>query len=196
MTVAPAYDRTKVLVGQARGFYQVYNPSVPPVLPARTQNTGGAWAAPWKPIGATVDGLTFNFKRDLNDITIEEQSIPIAQLTKSATFSFDMELSEDTFTTMALAYGGGTVNTVAAASGQVGYQTLVPSDEVVQYAFAFEADNEFGMARRVLIPILVPAADVKTGYNRATKQRTYNITLESLVPLGQCVFENVNAAAL
>lgn len=196
MAIQPVYNRSAVLVGQARGFVQVYDADVPPVLPARTSTVGGAWASPWEPIGATVDGLNFNFKRTLNSIMIEEQRVAIAQLTKESVFSFDVELSEDTFKSMKLAYGGGTITTVAAGSGTVGYESFVPSAEVVQFSFGFESENEFGMPRRVLVPIVVPSADVKTQFNRATKQRTYNVTLESLVEVDQCTFENVTAVAL
>jgi hypothetical protein len=193
---APAYTRANVLTGLASGYYQVYNPSVPPVLPARTTALNSAWSSPWTSIGATAGGLDFNFQRSLTPIMIEEQSVAISQVTKTSTFSFSVELSEDTFKTMQLAYGGGTITTVAAGSGTVGYETLVPSAEVVQYSFGFEAMNEYGFPRRVLVPIVIANAQVKTQYNRSTKQRTYSITLESLVPIEQCTFENVKAVAL
>lgn len=195
-TEAPLYTRANVLTGVASGYYQVYNSAVPPVLPARTTTLNTTWTSPWTPIGATAGGLDFNFQRNLSPIMIEEQSVAIAQLTKDAKFSFSVELSEDTFKSMALAYGGGTITTVPAASGTVGYETLTPSAEVVQYSFGFEAANEFGFPRRVLVPIVIPNAQVKTQYNRASKQRTYMITLESLVPIEQCTFENVKAVAL
>lgn len=193
---SPAYLRTNVLTGLASGYYQVYNPSVPPVLPARSTTVNTTWSAPWTPVGATAGGLDFNFQRNLTPIMIEEQSVAIAQVTKSSMFSFTVELSEDTFKTMALSYGGGTITTVAAASGTVGYQTLTPSAEVVQYSFGFEALNEFGFPKRVLVPIVIVNSQVKTQYNRSSKQRTYAITLESLIPIEQCTFENVTAVAL
>lgn len=193
---APPYVRANVLTGLASGYYQVYNPAVPPVLPPRTTTLNTLWAAPWTSIGASAGGIDFNFSRTLTPITIEEQAVPIAQVTKTANFSFTVELSEDTFKSMQLAYGGGTITTVAAATAQPGYQTLAPSAEVVQYSFGFEAMNEFGFPRRVLVPIVIANAQVKTQYNRSTKQRTYAITLESLVPIETCTFENVTAAGL
>ena len=196
MPVSPAYTRANVLTGQARSFVQPYNPAVPPALPANTVALGGAWPAPWTPVGATADGLTFMFKRSVNDITIEEQRAAVAMLTTKSEFTFDLELSEDTFQAMQLAYGGGTITTVAAASGQPGYQTFVPAGELTQFAFAFEAENEFAMARRVLVPIVVAVSDAKTDFKRASKQRTYSVSLQSLVEIDQCTFRNVNAAAL
>lgn len=193
---SPVYSRANVLTGLASGYYQVYNSAVPPTLPARTTTLNTTWSAPWTPIGATAGGLDFNFQRNLTPIMIEEQSVAVAQLTKDAKFSFTVELSEDTFKTMALSYGGGTITTIAAASGTVGYETLTPSPEVVQYSFGFEAVNEFGFPRRVLVPIVIPNAQIKTQFNRSSKQRTYAITLESLVPIEQCTFENVKAVAL
>jgi hypothetical protein len=196
MAVQPAYTRSNVLTGQARAFTQVYNPSVPPVLPANTVDLGGTWPGPWTAVGATKQGLAFNFKRDVNEIQIEEQRTPVAQLTTKSTFTFELELSEDTFQAMQLAYGGGTITTVAAASGQPGYQTFVPNAELTQYAFAFEAENEFGMARRVLVPVVVAVSDAKTEYRRADAQRTYNVSLASLVEIDQCTFRNITAVAL
>lgn len=190
--VQPAYTAANVLTGQARGFYQVYNASSPPTLPARA-TTLGAWASPWQSIGATMNGLTFNFKRSVNDIKIEEQRTKVAQFTTDAAFSFDVELSEDTFKTMQLAYGGGTITTVAAGTGTVAYQSLTPSAEMSYFSFGFDTLNEFGYPRYVLIPIVQVTADVKTQYNRAKQQRTYNVTVESLVEIDQCTFINVTA---
>lgn len=192
MAITPAYTASKVLVGQARGWYQVYNAGSPPVLPTRSTSFV-TWSSPWQPIGATMDGLTFNFKRSVNDIKIEEQRTKVAQYTTDAAFSFDVELSEDTFKTMQLAYGGGTITTVAAGSGTVGYESLVPAAEMSYFSFGFDTVNEFGYPRYVLIPIVQVTADVKTQYNRAKQQRTYNVSVESLVEIDQCTFINVTA---
>lgn len=196
MPVSPAYTRSNVLTGQARCFVQPYNASVPPTLPAVTVAVGGAWASPWTPVGATMNGLTFNFKRDVNDIMVEEQRVPVAKLTKATTFTFELELSEDTFPTMQLAYGGGTITTTAAVSGVPGYQNLTVSPELTLFSFGFETDNEYGYARRVLVPIVVCVSDAKTTFRRAEQQRTYNVSMESLVEVDQVTFRNVNAAAL
>lgn len=196
MAVAPAYARANVMVGQARCFVQPYNAGSPPALPANTVALGGTWASPWAAIGATMNGLTFNFKRDVNDIMIEEQRVPVAKLTKMTTFTFDLELSEDTLTTLQLAYGGGTLTTVAAASGQPGYQNLVVNPELQLFSFAFEAENAFGMARRVLVPIVSIVSNAKTTFRRADQQRTYNVAAESLVEVDQCTFRDINAVAL
>lgn len=196
MAVTPAYARANVMVGQARCFVQPYNAAAPPALPANTVALGGAWSAPWTAIGATMNGLTFNFKRDVNDIMIEEQRVPVAKLTKMTTFTFEMELSEDTLTTLQLAYGGGTLTTVAAASGQPGYQNLVVNPELQLFSFAFEAENPYGMARRVLVPIVSVVSNAKTTFRRADQQRTYNVSAESLVEVDQCTFRDINAVAL
>lgn len=196
MAVAPAYARANVMTGQARCFVQPYNSASPPALPANTVALGGAWASPWAAVGATMNGLTFNFKRDVNDIMIEEQRVPVAKLTKMTTFTFELELSEDTLPTMQLAYGGGTLTTVAAASGTPGYQNLVVNPELQLYSFAFEAENQFGMARRVLVPIVSIVSDAKTTFRRAEQQRTYNVSAESLVEVDTCTFRDINAVAL
>lgn len=192
MAITPAYTRANVLVGEARGWWQVYNASSPPALPTRSTSFV-TWPSPWTPIGATVSGLDFNFQRQTQDIKIEEQRTKVAQFTTSAAFSFDVELSEDTFQTMQLAYGGGTITTVAPGTGTVGYQSLTPAPEMTYFSFGFDTQNEFGYPRYVLIPVVQVTANVKTQYNRASKQRTYNVTVESLVEIDQCTFINVTA---
>lgn len=197
MAITRAYDRAKVLVGQARPFIKPYDSSVPPVLP--DQNTvalNAAWGDGWVEIGATMDGLEFDFDRKTKNIEIEEQQTPVAVTTTATTFKFALELSEDSLDTMLLAYGGGVITTTPAASGVVGTRQLQISSELTEFSFAFEGENEYNQWRRVLVPVVVSVANAKTKYMRADKQRTYKVEFTSLVDPTQVEIIEMFAAAL
>lgn len=192
----PAYTPGNVLTGPAKMYTQVYNSSTPPVVPADTAALGAAWPSPWNAIGATEAGVDFEFKRTTDKITIDEQVTPIDIRTKELSFMINVELSEDTISTMVLAYGGGGITTIPAASGVAGVQVLQITTDLTYFAFGFEGVNAFGRARRVMVPISVSIANAKTRYQRAKKQRTYSTSLESLVAPELVVFREVTAAAL
>lgn len=186
MAVTRTYNRQKVLVGQARPFIQPYNPAIPPALPANTIPLNGVWGGNWVELGATETGLEFDFQRKTKDIMIEEQSTPVQVTTVMTTFLFNLELAEDSLDTMQLAYGGGTITTVAAGVGTVGTRQLQIAADLTNFSFAFETQNEYGYWRRLLIPVVVSIAQAKTMYRRADKQRTYKCSFSSLVEPGQC----------
>lgn len=182
MAVNRTYDRAKVLVGQARPFIKPYDASVPPVLPDQnTVDLNEIWGDGWVELGATINGLEFDFDRKTKRIMIEEQQTPVAITTTDTTFQFALELSEDSLDTMLLAYGGGVITTTPAASGVVGTRQLQISSELTEFSFAFEGENEYGHWRRVLVPVVVSVANAKTSYQRADKQRTYKVQFTSLV---------------
>lgn len=193
--VVRQYVRDNVLVGQARPFIQPYDPAVPPSLPADTIPLNGVWGGNWVELGATTNGLEFDFARKTKKIMVEEQQTPVAVTTTDTTFTFGLELSEDTLETMRLAYGGGVITTVAAGVGQPAIQTLAISSELTNFSFGFEGINEKGFWRRVLVPVVVSVANAKTSYQRADKQRTYKVQFESLVDPTQVTIRQMTAVA-
>jgi len=193
--VVRQYVRDNVLVGQARPFIQPYVPSAPPALPADSIPLNGVWGGNWVELGATTNGLEFDFSRKTKKIMVEEQQTPVAITTTDTTFTFGLELSEDTLDTMRLAYGGGIITTTAAGVGQLGIQTLAISSELTNFSFGFEGVNEFGFWRRVLVPVVVSVANAKTQYQRADKQRTYKVQFESLVDPTQVTIRQMTAVA-
>lgn len=196
MPIQPAYTPANVLVGQAAVYLQPFVQATPPTLPNRTLALGALWSDPWTPIGATSEGVSFEVERSTQDITIEEQMTPVDKRTTGMSFAITTELAEDTLSTMKLAFGGGTLTQVAPTAGQPGYETLVIADEMERLGLGFEGQNEHGMPRRVLIPTVVSEAKVKTAYRRANGQRTYEVSLTSLVPPSDVLIENITAAAL
>lgn len=195
-SIVRTYDRSKVLVGQARPFIQPYDPASPPTLPSNSVALNGSWGSAWTELGATFGGLTFGFERKTEEIMVEEQSTPVQITTDMTEFMFELELSEDSLDTMRYAYGGGTITTTAPASGVVGTRQLAISAELQNFSFGFEGVNEFGFWRRVLVPVVVSVAKAETEYVRAKKQRTYKCEFTSLVEVTQVTVLEMNAEAL
>lgn len=141
-----------------------------------------------------LDGLQFGFQRQRQDIMIEEQVNPVDTRTKSLRFEMQLDFAEDTLATMRIAYGGGSITTAAAAANSYGYSELVIADEMEDYAFGFEGENQYGMPRRCVVPIVKSVGNIKTKYRRAQQQRIYSVILESLVPLNQVKIRDLTAA--
>jgi hypothetical protein len=193
---APVYDRKNVLVGLAAMYFQPYNPDVPAQLPPDTDPLWTVWDAPWTPIGATTEGLTFGFQRETNNIMIEEQVTPVDVQTTSVNFSMQVTLSEDTLETMILAYGGGEVQATPASTGIPGTKELTIASDLSYFSFGFEGKNNKGFWRRVLVPVVVSVAEAQTIYRRAESQRTYGVTLTSLVAPEEVTIREMTAVAL
>jgi hypothetical protein len=195
----PIYDRTKVMPGMAQIYLAPYSVASPAVLPADTVALGGTWPAspqPWTPIGATEDGVTMAFRRNTTDQMIEEQMTPVGVETADADLRYECSLSEDTLETMRIAFGGGTVTTTAAATGQIGKKVLVLSTDLDHFALGFEAKNPDGFFRRMLIPDIVSIADISTPFRRAAGPRRYRVAFRALVAPEAVTIVNKTANAL
>lgn len=193
MATGPAYDRKNVLVGLAAMYTQPYDPDELPELPADTEALWEPWDSPWTPIGATLEGLTFGFSRETNNIMIEEQVTPVDVQTTSVNFTMQVTLSEDTLETMLLAYGGGSIATVAAGASVTGKKTLTISSGLTYFSVGFEGKNNKGYWRRVLVPVVVSIAEAQTIYRRAESQRAYAVTLTSLVAPEEVIIKEMTA---
>ncbi len=194
----PQYQRKNIITGMAQLYLAPYDATTPVDLPPDTEPLGFAWSAPWKPVGATLEGITVTFAREATDIRVEEQSTPVDQKTTSAGFTISASLSEDTLDTMRYAYGGGTIETVAPTASTPGVQRLKISEEVEHFVLGIEgqAPPRPGIPtpwRRVLIPDVTSVAEVETPYRRAEQQRVYPVTFTSLVPVSDIDIAELNA---
>jgi hypothetical protein len=198
----PRYDRKNVLRGQAALWVADYNTVAPLGLPSNQLALGGDWAVPatgnaaWKAIGATESGVTVRFTRETTDITIEEQVNPVDVATNTLDPRIECTLSEDTLQVMALAYGGGTIVTVAPGSGTVGTQELTVSEEVTHLTVGMEGVNNKGFWRRVIFQDVLSVAEVETSYRRAETQRLYAVSFRLVSPLNTMKIREMNLAAL
>lgn len=195
-------DATNVVAGYAVAFTAPVGTAFPAQDIPANQGVGGVltdWSAPWVNIGATQEGVTFGVVENSNDIPIEEQSTPALVTITSMDISVAVVLSEDTLETLKLAYGGGTITTTAAATGQIGKKVLAladPSSGVSQLALGFDAPNKQGFYRRVQIPRVLAVANVQTAYRRAADSRRYAVTFRAISPPNQISVIDKTAAAL
>jgi hypothetical protein len=192
----PTVDAVKVMSGQTRLFIAAYNLSSPPALPADTVDLNGAWPVAWTPVGATVDGVTRRFGRNVTDVRIEESPLPLDKLTDNANVSHSANLAQDTLDTIKLVYGGGTITTQAPASGIIGKRTLVLSDDLEYLVLGAESANEYGFWRRMLVPKVVSVSSAETAYRRAQGPRSYATSFESLCMLSEITIIEKQLAAL
>jgi hypothetical protein len=205
----PIVNTQNVLVGAAAFFYQPYVATTPPVMPidslgfvdvtsanAFSASPSPTWASPWLPGGATEAGLQLQVQRTTQDQNIEEQSTPVVVSSNAGQVQVAVSFAEDTLETMKLAYGGGTITTVAAATGVPGTRELVLQEGLDVVAVGFEGRGPKGQWRRVLIPQMVATGNVQTDYRRSANNRVYAVTFRALVPLNQIRIREWNAAAL
>ena len=198
----PRYNRSNILRGMAALWVANYNATVPVPLPSNQLPLGGDWAdvtlgnTAWKPVGATESGVTMRFTRETTDITIEEQVNPVDVATNTLDPRIECTLAEDTLDTMILAYGGGSVATVAPGSGTVGTKELTISEEVTHLTLGMEGVNSKGQWRRVLFADVLSVAEVETSYRRAETQRLYAVSFRLVSPISQLKVREWNAAAV
>lgn len=196
----PRYNRANVLRGQAALWLRPYDPAA--TLPSNQLALGGDWSTPgtgnilWKSVGATESGVTMRFTRETTDITIEEQVNPVDVATNTLDPRIEATLAEDTLDTMITAYGGGSVVTVAAASGTVGTQELTISEELTHLTLGMEGYNNQGFWRRILFQDVLSVAEVETSYRRAETQRLYAVSFRLVSPISQLKVREMNAVAL
>lgn len=198
-TFTPRYTRKNVIRGQAQIWTRPQDDTA--TLPLNSLALGGDWAgasgnALWTPIGASESGATMRFSRSTNDITIEEQLNPVDIATTSVDPRIEVTLSEDTLETMKLAYGGGTITTVAPASGIPGYRELKIAEDIEHLTLGLEGMNTKTQWRRVLWLDVLSVADVETSYRRSETQRLYAVSFRLVSPIADALIREWNLAAL
>lgn len=202
----PRYTRKNVIRGMAQIWTRPQDDTA--VLPSNTLAIGGDWSTPatgnalWTSIGASESGATVRFSRATNDITIEEQLNPVDIATTSIDPRIEVTLAEDTLETMKLAYGGGTITTVAPASGIPGYRELTIAQDIDHLTIGLEGENTKTNAsnvrqwRRILWLDVLSVADVETSYRNAETQRLYAVSFRLVSPISSMLIREWNVAAL
>lgn len=177
-------NANNVVVALAGVWIQPWSASVPATLPPDTLEWQGDWGSgsAWAMLGATDQGWELDVSTKTSEITIEEQSTPVAVLADSKSVAVSGSLAESALQNLAWAYGGGTINTVAPTSGHPGTSTLTLTDDLQVWALGLETKNIAGFYRRYLIPKLVIAGDTKTAFRRAADKQMYPFTGTSICP--------------
>lgn len=154
------------------------------------------WGTEWVSAGATSEGFKVNVEASTTQISIEEQSTPVAETVESKSINIEAILAEDTMTTIKYAWGGGVITHTAAASGQPGKDTMALTDDVQYYTATLESKNFSGFARRLYIPKASMTGSGEVSFRRAADKRMYPITLASLCAPSEIQVVDITEAAL
>lgn len=195
----PAYGTSDVLFGTGI-LFTAPNPSpgVGATLPSDANlGVGSAWlSAGWSYVGATEAGVTQTYNPSTQNINIEEQPTPVGVAVNTADLQFTTNLSEETLANVNLAYGNsGSIATTPAGAGQPGKTVLTLSTTFATLSGALVAQNAFGFATVLSIPVMVSAGQVQTAFRRAAQQRLYPLTLSAICPFNSIQFIELTAPA-
>ncbi len=165
----------------AIGPGSLYTAPADTARPTDTLIVGDAIVAPWIFVGATYQGATMTYEQTVQEIRIEEQSLPVKRLKTETKFNLTLSLSEDTMVNVALAYSGSLVVIAAGGTGSgiAAKQEIRLSDTLLQSAILFRMLNSFGVPRTLYIPRVVQGGNVATPVRRVAEQRIYPLTLEA-----------------
>lgn len=197
MAFIPRYTRKNIVRGMAALWIAPYDADTPIALPANTSPLGYDWstaASGWVSLGASESGATMRMTRETTDITVEEQANPVDVAVNTLDPRIEITLAEDTLETMRIAYGGGEITTVAPNATTPGYKELSISQDLEHFTLGLEAENSFGMARRVLFADVLSVAEVETSYRRAEGTRMYACSFRLISPIDDLVIREFNAA--
>jgi hypothetical protein len=189
--MAPTRDVTNVLVG----ISWLYLAPGDTAMVADSVAYGGTWTAPWTYVGATEEGVSQSFERDINFHRIEEQSSPVAVTVNESTISISTNLAEHTLENMKTSFGGGEIVTTAAGTGQIGKKTLTLSDELDFLAVGLEGKNPEGFFRRLYIPRVVSVASVETAHRRSETKKLLPVTLQAVCDISEIEIVDMTAVA-
>lgn len=196
----PRYVRKNVIYGTAAIWTRPQSDLA--TLPSNALALGGDWAVPatgdasWTPIGASEAGATMRFSRSTNDITIEEQMNAVDVTTTALDPRLEITLAEDTLETMRIAYGGGTITTVAPQTGVPGTRELTIAEDIEHLTIGLEGMNTKLQWRRVLWLDVLSVADVETSYRRAEGARLYACSFRLVSPISALKIREWNLAGL
>lgn len=172
---APAIDTSKILIGYGYLFTAVADTA----QPLDSVIYGGDPGAAWTYIGATEEGVTYGFEREVNDHFVEEQSAAVLTTPGNGALSFSAALAEVTIENLKLALGGGSIVTTAAAAGVVGKKVLTLSDQYDSFALCFYGKNPAGHYRRIYLPRARSVATLEVANRRNESKQLFNVTFNS-----------------
>jgi hypothetical protein len=195
----PAYGTSDVLFGTGI-LFTAPNPSpgVGATVPSDANlGVGSSWLGlGWSYVGATEAGVTQTYNPTTQNINIEEQPTPVGVAVQTADLQFTTNLSEETLANINLAYGNsGSIATTPPGAGQPGKSVLTLSTTFATLSAALVAQNAFGFATVLYIPVVVSAGQVQTAFRRAAQQRLYPLTLSAICPFNAISFTELTAVA-
>ena len=179
----------KTIANVLVGFAQMYTSPVGTAAPADTVAFNESWSTTlpaWVHPGFSEKGLTLNMDRKEKKHMVEEIANPVVISVESSTLKIQFGFAEATLENLKLAAGGGTITTVAAATGIIGKKTLKISEDLEVIQIGFEGKNPQGFFRRVIVPRDVTTGKIKTEFDRAKNKQVFNAEFEAV-----CSIEDV-----
>lgn len=148
---------------------------------------------PWVSPGFTVSGLQLDVDGRTTPIYVDELSTPVLIVPDTTMIDVIFEMAEDTLANALIAYGRGSLASVAAATSTPGTDTLTLSDSLNQLAVAFTGTNRNGLSRIVYVPQVLSTAKVSTKYERKAA-RSYPVTLSAICAPSSITIVDATAA--
>jgi hypothetical protein len=142
-----AANPNNVMVGEAAVYVATWGlttPLQPEPVPSDYLPYGFNWGGNWAQVGATDDGMTVSYDPKPNPIYIEEQPNPVAVPIDTADVTVNFTIAEDVLSNLLIAYGVGTLATVAASASSIGKSTYTFGTVLTPFTVGFESINPNG----------------------------------------------------
>lgn len=198
--MAPTKDITKVVVGIGNLYvaefptpYPLNDGAASPATPAMIPYNGDMPAA-WQYIGATEEGVSQSFERDITDHRVEEQSSVAQQTVNTSALTYTASLAEHTLEHMVLSFGTGSIESVAGPAGAT-IRRLRFSDELNYMSMLFEGRGPDGAFYRYYIPRISSTATSETAHRRSESKKLLPVTFTAICEMGEVFVDEIKAAA-
>lgn len=196
--IGDLYNANNVVVGQAAVFFGASGTPLPDLATWDTTDpfSEAFWTATpnlWTPCGATDQGWTFGADKNTQPISIEEQSTATGTTMTTQSVTIAGSMAEDITQTLALALNA-TSATSAPTTTSPGYDTITPSDEVINYAVGMVMQNAEGFGRIIYAPSWSQLNNVSVALRRATDKRMYPVSFATVCKTSDIKILNFTAA--
>lgn len=199
--MAPTKDVTKVVVGVGNLYvaeyptpYPLNDGAVSPAVPAMIPY-GGNMPAPWRFIGATEEGVSQSFERDITDHRVEEQSAVVLQTVNTSALTYTGSIAEHTLENMVLSFGTGAIESVPGAPAGSTIRRLRFSDDLNYLALLFEGKGPDGKFYRYYIPRITSTATSETSHRRSESKKLLPVTFTAVCEMKDVFVDEIALAA-
>lgn len=152
-----------VIIGKANWYYAPTGTTLPD---EETVDLDEAWPAGWVGAFFTQDGVSMEENKNIEEQRVEELADPVTIGLDSRTLTIGLNVAEDNIDAEKLAFGGGTITTTAAASGQIGKKELVLSNTLDTVMVGVEGRNPEGFFKRYIYPTVISVGNYARSYRR------------------------------
>lgn len=192
--MAAVKDVTKVIVGLGNLYVAEYPTVYPQGVAGAIIPYGGELGEEWRYIGASEEGVSQSFERDIADHRVEEQSAVVLQTINTSSISYTASLAEHTLENMMLSFGTGAIETVTGATGGT-IRRLRFSDDLNYMALCFEGKGPDGKFYRYYVPRVSSTATSETSHRRSETKKLLPLTLTAVCEMNDVFVDEITPAA-